>query len=61
MKRSNFSISIEFDDALVTLGGSDEVFVKPINDSESATLDEERLNLIRLVREAEITATDDDE
>ena len=59
MNRADFAVKVEFTDGtLVDIGGGDELFISPGEGSESATLNDERLNLIRLLRDAENEACD---
>ena len=57
MSPADFTVSIELDaGGKITLGGDDVIFVYPTGDDESVTLDDQVLNLIRLLRAAEVEA-----
>ena len=54
---ADFTVSIELDaGGKIVLGGDDVIFVYPTGDDESVTLDDQVLNLIRLLRAAEVEA-----
>jgi hypothetical protein len=59
VKAVEFSIQIEFDDGVkVTLGGDDELFVEAGSGSETATLNDVRLELIKRLQDVQTEVTE---
>jgi hypothetical protein len=62
MQFADFTVSVRFDDGVnVTLGGDNELFVENTDETGgSCLLNDDRLNLIRLLRLAENEAVNGD-
>lgn len=62
MNQSDFVIKVEFDSdgGTVSLGAEGELFISPGEDHDSVQLDASKLNLIRLLQQAEEDALEEE-